>query len=182
MKQSYKVSKLEIECKDDRKISWRFARHAMKGTEFLYEVKDANFDRLNTWLVAVRVPKDVFGDVIVEPVQSPGKKVWAELVRRSIVLSRATKPDFRSSVYCKVNLADPSGWQTKRGTRRGDRNFLPRWFQPFRWRMRLKHTVTTTRGRDANAQIVLMDRDDHKTMIKLYFALKVWVLEESFSL
>ena len=28
------------------------------------------------------------------------------------------------------------------------------------------------------AQVVLMDREDHATMIKLYFALKVWVLEK----
>jgi hypothetical protein len=48
--------------------------------------------------------------------------------------------------------------------------------------MRLKDTVTTTRGTDAKAQVVLMDREDHSTMIKLYFALKVWVMQEDFSL
>ena len=182
MKQSYKVEKLEIECRDEHTGSWKFAGHTTKGTEFLYEVKDENFDRLNTWIIAVRVPKDAYGDIVVQPVQTPGKKVWAELARRSIVLARATKADFRSSVYCKVNLADPSGWQTKLGTRRGDRNALPKWFDPFLWRMRLKDTVTTTRGTDGKAQVVLMDHDDHATMIKFYFALKVWVLEEGFSL
>jgi len=35
---------------------------------------------------------------------------------------------------------------------------------------------------DADTQVVLMDRDDHGTMLKLYFALKVWVMEEGFSI
>jgi hypothetical protein len=145
-------------------------------------VKDSNFRSLNNWIVAIRVPNDAYDDVVVQPVQTPGKKVWAGLDRRAVILTRATRQNFKSMVYCKLNLADPSGWQTKKGTRRGDRNALPKWFQPFRWRMRLKDTVTTTRGTDAKAQVVLMDREDHSTMIKLYFALKVWVMQEDFSL
>jgi hypothetical protein len=182
MKQSYKTGKVEIECQNQHNASWRFSSRAVKGTEFVYSVKDSNFRSLNNWIVAIRVPNDAYDDVVVQPVQTPGKKVWAGLDRRAVILTRATRQNFKSMVYCKLNLADPSGWQTKKGTRRGDRNALPKWFQPFRWRMRLKDTVTTTRGTDAKAQVVLMDREDHSTMIKLYFALKVWVMQEDFSL
>jgi len=179
---NYKTSKLEIEYQEEHKASWRFAAKTVKGTEYIYKVNDANFRSFNSWIFAVRVPADAYGDIIIQPSQTPGKKVWAELDRRAVVLTRATRQYFKSRVYCKLNLADPSGWQTKKGTHRGDRNSLPKWFQAFRWRMRLKETVTTTRGSDGRAQIILMERDDYSTMIKLYFALKVWVLQEHFSI
>ncbi len=182
MKQSYKVSKLQITFGEEHTTSWKFAGRTTRGTEFIYQVKDTNFDRLNSWIITVRVPKNAYNDVVVQPVQTPGKKIWADLERRTIVLPRATKQDFKSLVYCKANLADPDGYANKRGTRRGDRNQLPKWFQPFKWRMRLKATVRPTQGTDSKAQVVLMDREDHQTMIKLYFALKVWVLQEDFSL
>jgi len=182
MKESYKTKKLEIEMVDERNASWRFSDHTVRGTEYVYEVKDTNFSRLNCWTFAVRAPHKVYGDIVVQPLNSPGKRVWAGLDRKAVVLVRAHKNPFRSMVYCKLNLADPSGSQTKRGTKRGDRGALPKWFQPFVWRMRLKNTVTTTQGSDANAQVVLIENDDHKTMLRLYFALKVWVMEENFSI
>lgn len=181
MKQSYKTKKLQIERQDVRTASWRFGTKAVKGTEHSYSVKDANFPSLNKWSFAVRVPRKAYGNIVVQPILAPSKKVWAGLDRKAVVLVRATKNPFRSRVYCKLNLADPSRDKTKQGTRRGDRDALPKWFKQFRWRMRLKQTVTTTRGRDANAQVVFMDFDDHDTMLKLYFALKVWVMEEDFS-
>ena len=48
--------------------------------------------------------------------------------------------------------------------------------------MRLKKTVATTRGHDDQAQVILVDCYDHKLMIRLFFALKVWVLQEKFLL
>ena len=182
MKQSYKTKKLAIQTQEERTGSWRFGGRAVKGTEHLYTVKDANFSSLNKWIIAVRVPNNVYGDIVVQPLMTPGKKVWAGLDRKAVVLVRATKNPFKSKVYCKLNLADPSGWQTKLGTRRGDRSALPTWFKPFAWRMRLKQTVKTGKGRDSKAQVVLIGRDDHRTMLRLYFALKVWVLEEDFSI
>ena len=145
-------------------------------------VKDENFHSMNTWTFAVRVPNAAYGDIVVQPVQTPGKKVWAPLERRSIVLTRATKQGYKSQVYCKVNLADPTDEQTKIGTRRGERKNFPKWFQPFLWRMRLKESITTTLAKDGYAQVVFMSPQNHRTMIKLYFALKVWVLEEDFSI
>jgi len=48
--------------------------------------------------------------------------------------------------------------------------------------MRVKLTVTTTHGTDPHAQVVLIPRTDHHTMLKLYFALKVWVMADRFLL
>jgi hypothetical protein len=182
MKQSYKIANLKFELPKERKSFWSFGGTTTKGTEFLYAVKDENFRSLNNWTIAVRVPKSVYGKIVVVPVQTPAKKVWTALERRSVVLIRANKEGYKRYVYCKVFLADPSKKRNRVGARRGERSKLPRWFQQFGWRIRLKQTVTTTRGRDSRAQVVFLSRDNHRMMIKLYFALKVWVLEEDFNL
>jgi hypothetical protein len=183
MKQSYKTKKLQIERQGEgRTATWRFAGRTVRGTEYLYSVKDDNFSSLNRWTFAAQVPRKAYGDIVVRPVGVPSKKVWAGLDRKAVVLVRARKNPYKSRAYCKVNLADPSGDRTKKGTRRGDRGALPKWFRLFRWRMRLKKTVTTTQGTDSSAQIIFMDHGDHETMIKLYFALKVWVMAEDFSI
>lgn len=184
MRQSYKPKSLCIDLQDKHRGSWQQVGEgrAVKGTEYLYSVKDQNYSSLNRWTIAVRVPNSPFDAIIVQPLITPGKKVWAGLERNSIVLVRAKKNPFKGRVYCKLNLADPSGWQTKKGTRRGERNALPKWFRFFAWRMRLKHTVTTTKGTDAKAQVVLIRPEDHNTMIRLFFALKVWVMAEGFVL
>lgn len=183
MHQSYKPEKLDIQPPENHTGSWSaFGRSAVKGIEYFYTVKDTNFRSLNQWTIAIRVPNVPRGNVIVQPIRTPGKKVWAGIERKAIVLVRATKHPYRKKVYCKLNLADPTGGKTKKGARRGDRSALPKWFVFFENRMRLKQTVTTTRGTDANAQVVMLGHDDHKAMIALYFALKVWVMAEGFIL
>jgi hypothetical protein len=154
------------------------AGRTVRGVEYSYAVKDRNFGRLNGWKYLVRVPDSSRDEIVVQPVSVPGKQVWAGLDRRSIVFVRATKNPHRSKMYCKVNLADPMAERTKVGTRRGERDLLPRWFDYFRPHMRLKNTVTTTAGHDGMAQVVRVGPEDHRRMVRLFFALKVWVLEE----
>jgi hypothetical protein len=48
--------------------------------------------------------------------------------------------------------------------------------------MRAKERVRSTRGTDGNTLVVLVDPDDHAGMIRLYFAMKVWVLKEGIEL
>lgn len=183
MTKSYKPEKLDIQPLEHHTGSWSaFGGPAVKGIEHLYTVKDSNFRSLNQWTIAIRVPNTTRGDIIVQPILTPGKKVWADIERKAIVLVRATKHPYRTKVYCKLNLADPTGLHTKKGTRRGDRSALPKWFGSFGNRMRLKQTVATTRGTDANAQVIMLGHDDHEAMIALYFALKVWVMAEGFIL
>jgi hypothetical protein len=48
--------------------------------------------------------------------------------------------------------------------------------------MRTKSRVRGTRGTDENALVILVDPDDHALMIRLFFAMKVWVLKEGIEL
>lgn len=181
---TYKPERVEIKHQQDRRASWKKpgGRRAIKGFESLYTVRDRNFSRLNKWTFAVRVPPSAFGDVLVQPVQAPGKKVWASIERRPIMFVKATIHPYRSKVYCKLNLADPSGEKNRLGTTRGERSSLPSWFKHYKGRIRLKQTVAKTHGTDAKAQVILVGRDDHERMIRLYFAMRVWILEEGFML
>lgn len=181
MRQAYKPSKLDVAFKERIPAKWKYGR-VIKGTEYFYEAKDENFTRLNQWTFRVQVPDYAYGDIIIQPVKTPTKNAWAGLARRSIVFTRATKEGYKSLVYCKVNLADPTGQKNKTGTRRGDRTEFPKWFDKFFWRMRLKNTVTTTLANDSNAQVIFAERENHALMIKIFFALKVWVMEEGFIL
>ena len=66
---------------------------------------------------------------------------------------------------------------------RGDeRSSLPPWFEALKGRMRVKQNVKNTRGTDGEALVVLVSAGDHKAMIRLFFATKVWVLKERISL
>jgi hypothetical protein len=178
MRKRYDWRKVDVSYLDENRASWKMAGHTVRGTDSTYRVRDRNFDRLNWWTMVVRVPNERAAGIVVQPLQAPGKKSWAGIERRSIVLVRGTKNRYRGEVYCKVNLADPTQGKTKIGFRRGERDVLPGWFDHLKHRMRLKDTVTTTRGSDGKSQVVVMAPDDHERMIRLFFALKVWVLEE----
>jgi hypothetical protein len=180
--QVYKPSNLVVKLKEQSPSKWEFGGGIITGTEFFYEAKDENFAHLNRWTFRVQIPDDAYGDIIVQPVKTPARSVWTVLGRRSIVFPRATKAGYKSFAYCKINLADPSGHKNKTGTRRGDRADFPQWFEKFSRRMRLKKTITTTRANDYNAQVIVAKRDDHRFMIEIFFALKVWVMEEGFKL
>jgi hypothetical protein len=80
-----------------------------------------------------------------------------------------------------VALADPRGEKSKSVVRADQRGELPAWFTPLRSRMRKKEVVRTTRGTDGNSLVILVP-DDHASMIRLFFATKVWVLKEGFTL
>jgi hypothetical protein len=62
------------------------------------------------------------------------------------------------------------------------RRDLPRWFESLQRRMRAKERVRSTRGTDGNVLVVLVEPGDHGMMIRLYFAMKVWVLKEGIEL
>ena len=149
----------------------------MKGTESVYHVVDGNYDRLNQWTFVIQQP-DRDGPVIVRARETPVKRVWAAVGRSSVTFQRATKPGYRKSRYAKVTLADPSGSQTKFVIRKGDEAALPRWFKSLRSALKLKQTVTTTRGRDGEHRVLVVPADDHAAMIRAFFAFKVWVLEQ----
>jgi hypothetical protein len=81
-----------------------------------------------------------------------------------------------------VALADPTGGRTKDVVKGDERDRLPAWFDPLRGRMRRKQNVRPTRGTDGESLVVLVAADDHASMIRLFFATKVWVLKEGITL
>jgi hypothetical protein len=178
----YRMDRVTVEQGEQRTATWTFAGDAVSGTEHSYAVADGNFDSRNRWEFIVRVPKGRSGRVEVRPRSTPGQKVWAELPDRSLTFTRATLGDARGKWYCPVALADPTGERSRDVVRGDERAALPAWFDPVQGRMRLKRNVRPTRGTDGESLVVLVRPDDHTIMIRLFFAMKVWVLKEGFAL
>jgi hypothetical protein len=109
-------------------------------------------------------------------------KAWAELPDRSLTFVRATKGDARGKWYCQVALADPTGAKSRDIIRADQRNQLPRWFDQLQRQMRVKEKVRNTRGTDGQALVLLVPAEDHPTMIRLFFATKVWIMTERIAL
>ena len=178
----YQLDRVTVQAGESRSATWTFAGEAISGTERSYAVTDGNFANRNQWEFVVRVPKVTGQRVEVRPRTTPNLKVWAELTDRSLTFARATKGEARGRWYCQVALADPSGERTKDVVRGEERGELPAWFDALRGRMRLKQNVRPTKGTDGQALVVLVTAADHPAMIRLFFAMKVWILKEGISL
>lgn len=177
----YQLAKVTVEAEGERPAAWTFAGTAVRGTEIGYTVEDGNFPARNRWEFIVRVPRERGARVEVRPRTTPALKVWEELTDRSLTFLPATRGPARGKWYCQVALADPRGEKSKSVVRADQRGELPAWFTPLRSRMRKKEVVRTTRGTDGNSLVILVP-DDHASMIRLFFATKVWVLKEGFTL
>jgi hypothetical protein len=174
----YDLDRVTVESGESRPATWTFAGEAVSGTERSYAVTDGNFDRQNGWEFIVRVPKARGARIEVRPRTTPNAKAWAELPDRSLTFLPATKGDARGRWYCQVALADPTGERSKDVVRSDQRSLLPKWFDRLQGRMRLKKNVRPTRGTDGEALVVLVPAGDHAAMIRLFFAMKAWVLKE----
>jgi hypothetical protein len=191
----YRLDQVAVEAGEVRRGKWSFFRGGrqapVRGHEHLYAVTDGNLDARNKWEFVVRVPDESDGRVEIRPRTTPPTRTWKALTYRSLQFQKATKGDARGRRYCKVSLAvpppgrateDPRGTRTKDVIRWDQRRDLPRWFEGLERRMRAKERVRSTRGTDGNALVILVEPDDHAMMIRLYFAMKVWVLKEGFEL
>jgi hypothetical protein len=191
----YRLEQVAAEPGEARRAKWTFAKGGrqapVRGTEHLYAVTDGNLSGRNKWEFLVRVPDDSDGRVEIRPRSTPPTQTWKALTYRSLQFQKATKGEARGKRYCKVSLAVPPSGRAKddpRGTRtkdviRGDqRRDLPKWFESLQGRMRTKESVRSTRGTDGNTLVILVQPDDHAMMIRLYFAMKVWILKEGIEL
>lgn len=176
MRDNFDTQKIRIAWADEFKEEWLMAKRRVIGTVDVYMVTDGNFRKQNEWVFHVKTPDRRCRDnnIIIQPDGSPGRSDVGWIEGKSITFIPVTSETQAGNVYCKINLADPTGWRTKVGTHRGERDDMPPWMSPFRYRMRLKATVKETRGTDAKAQVVLLRRDDHERMIQLFFAMRVW--------
>ncbi len=177
----FRVDRVEVEHVQDRRATWNWRGSSVTGMESVYAVVDRNYDRLNRWLFLVQQLKKR-GLIIVRPNQATGKSSWGGIDRSSVVFPRTTRPGYRGLSYCKIGLADPSGGQTKFVMRRAERDALPPWMRSLRTRMRLKQTVAATRGTDGRHQVLWVRPDDHARMIRFFFAMKVWVLDQGYQI
>ncbi|MGH7581432.1 MAG: hypothetical protein ACREM9_14740 [Gemmatimonadales bacterium] len=191
----YRLDLVALEPGEVRRAKWTFAKGGrqspVRGNEHLYAVTDGNLARGNKWEFLVRVPDDSDGRVEVRPRSTPPVHTWKALTYRSLQFQKATKGEARGKRYCKVSLAvpptgrakdDPRGSRTKDVIRGDQRHDLPRWFESLQGRMRTKERVRSTRGTDGNTLVILVQPDDYPLMIRLFFAMKVWVLKEGFEL
>jgi hypothetical protein len=191
----YRLDQVALEPGETRRAKWTFAKGGrqapVKGTEHLYTVTDGNLSGRNKWEFLVRVPDDADGRVEIRPRSTPPTQTWKALTYRSIQFQKAPKGEARGKRYCKVSLAvppkgrakdDPRGTRTKDVIRGDQRRDLPKWFESLQGRMRTKESVRSTRGTDGNTLVILVQPDDHAMMVRLYFAMKVWVLKEGIEL
>jgi hypothetical protein len=178
----YHLDRVTVEPGEERASTWTFGGKAMSGVEQTYIVRDENFRSHNQWEFVIRLPRDRDERIEVRPRTTPNVKVWAELPDRSLTFARATKGDARGKWYCQVALADPTGARSRDIVRGDQRRQLPRWFDALRGRMRVKEKVRSTRGTDGKALVVLVRAGDYASMIRLFFATKVWILKERIAL
>lgn len=162
---------------------WRFQKSKFRGIVYEYEVEDRNFQSPCKWIFKICVP-DKFQTqrktyISVKPTQHPQKSYWAGIERQEINFARATTRIYRKMVYAKLNIPDVTGKKNKIGMAKGERSSLPVYIRNLS--LRLKKTVASTRGTDNNYQVVITQSQNHQTMIRIFFALKVWVMYEKFS-
>jgi hypothetical protein len=174
----YRLAKLQIEAMGERRASWTFTREPVSGTEFTYAVVDANTANHHFWEFLVRVPSAGDERIEVRPRATPSLKSWVGLERRSLTFARAGRSSYRGWYYCQIALADPTGERTKDVLKKQERSLLPPWFEDVNARLRVKETVRSTKGNDADQLVAIVRPAEHDLMIKLFFATKVWVLKE----
>jgi hypothetical protein len=178
----YRLERVLVAGGERRPATWAFGGEPVTGTEQTYTLTDTNFPTRNQWEFIVRLP-DARGDRIeVRPRTTPAVTVWAELSDRSLTFMRATVGAARGKRYCQVALADVTGRRSRDVVRADERHALPGWFGPLQSRMRAKDQVKSTRGTDGRSLVILVPPDDHAFMVRLFFAMKVWVLKERFAL
>lgn len=178
----YDLDRVTVEPGEERASSWTFGGKPVTGVEQTYTVRDGNFRSRNEWEFIVRIPRVRGERIEVRPRTTPNVRAWAELPDRSLTFSRASKGSARGKWYCQVALADPTGEKSRSIVRGNQRGELPRWFDPLRGRMRVKEKVKPTRGTDGQSLVILVPADDHASMIRLFFATKVWILKERVAL
>jgi hypothetical protein len=161
---------------------WTFQKSRFTGTIYEYEVEDQNFQPAYKWGFEICVPNKFHLGVyiLLKITRHPQKSYWAGTERQTINFAKATKSIYRGMVYAKLNIADVTGKKNKIGITKGNRYLLPAYIRKFS--LRVKKTVASTRGTDGNYQVAVMQPENHKSMIRLFFALKVWVMYDNFSL
>lgn len=171
---------VEISFLEEARGVWRFAGRLCKGTKVQYDVDDYNYNMRNHWQFVVQVP-DAWtkGNYIdVRPMVVPNRKVWAGLDRRALEFQRATIGRHRGKVYAKLAISDVSGEKNKIVLKRDNKGFMPKWLREFSPVQ--KKRVINSLANDGEHLVTVVDRENHAAMLKLFIALKPWVLDTGY--
>ena len=178
----YNPKHLEINLiKGNVRDSWTQGGKSVSGFVMKYGVVDAHFDRLNEWVFDVQIPNDDKFGFIVRPTTAPGKKIWADITRRSIIFNIANRKGVKDKLYCKISLADPSKEKTKLVLRMDEKELLTYWFKHLRG-LTTKDKIATTKGSEGKTMVYSVRAGSYEKMIQIFFASKIWVLEKNYRL
>jgi NAD-dependent DNA ligase len=100
------------------------------------------------------------------------------LDRRTIGFQRATIGRHLAKVYAKLSIADVKGEKTRLVLNKDTKRFMPKWLKEFIPVQ--KQRVTRSSANDGEHLVAVLNRDDHIKMIKLFLALKAWVLDHGY--
>lgn len=174
----YYVDRVEIAFEEERKSTWEFTGRTVRGIEYQYRVIDLNFSNRREWVFVIRVPGASARDAYigVNPITIPNRKRWAGLDRRSIQFKRFGRTGER--VFAKLSISDVTLERNRKVLSWWQRDHLPRWLSAFR--PRRKKAVVPKAGVDGDALVTVARADDHPQMIRLFLALKAWVLSDGY--
>jgi NAD-dependent DNA ligase len=104
--------------------------------------------------------------------------MWAGLERRSIQFRRADIGKYRHKIYVKLAISDVTGKKTKRILNE-DTKVLPKWIKALK--PIPKRKVARTKANDGGHLVSVFDAENHRGMIRLFLALKPWILDDGYS-
>ena len=174
---AYSCENVDVSYVEQHPVFKEFGGTKTRGLSRVFDVIDHNFQSKNRWTFEVFVPSRwMRGDHIsVQPIRVPNRKAWSELERRSLQFGKCTLGRWRKLSYGKLAMA--SNEKNREYLREGEKP--PRWLKDFA--IKPKRRVATTRGYDGHDLVALVDPQDHAAMIRLFLALKPWVLDAGYS-
>ena len=187
MSTKYCVSKLDI-----KPITgpWWTLTQFQKGFKSAYrhyvQVIDRNGKKPTKWMFKIEeVSLGRRGMQIgVGPVHTPKGDLMLELLsRRSIQSKRHPASDDPERYYAEMWLSDVTGNKNRLLVREEDAKLMPPWIKKIylndndRWFLRSKMEPATRRE---SICITIWKSEAHRVLIELFFATRVWVLQEGF--
>ena len=187
MNKEYSLSKIEIQLITG---PWWALTQFQKGFKSAYkyyvQVIDRNGKKPTKWMFKIEeVSLGQRGMQIgVGPVHTPkGDKMLELLSRRSIQSKRHTVSDDPERYYAEMWLSDITGNKNRLLVRAEDAKAMPAWIKKLylskKDRSFLRSTMEPGTRRESIC-INISKTDAHRELIELFFATRIWVLQEGF--
>jgi hypothetical protein len=174
----FKVDFVDVVFDESRNAVWKFGGRNVGGVEYIYFVTDRNYLQRNQWSFVVRVPNVSKRYMEVRPILVPNRKIWAGLERRSLQFRRGNLGKYRKKLYAKLAISDVREEKTK-VILTEDGSAFPKWLKVFK--PVPKRRVARTKAHDDGNLVSVIDLENHRDMIRLFLALKPWVLDDGFT-